>query len=325
MKKILLFSILGCCFAISGCKKEEYSLPVPKDAFQNDALKRKFGPNIAGQYIDFAYAIAIPATKGKIVSAQVEASIAGDTQTYFDPNSYYTSTGGVDVGIEVAGTSVNNGNITSINLTRDTNAVTFRYYYQVPQSAKGKEVSFTFSAKSSNGENVNYKLGPYTISKMDMVRSLPVSDNNQMFISIGDMKVYDAAQAAANPEKIDLVYEYRNISGASFNHALVAPAASEYLTDITLPQGVNNNSKLIRVFGLQDRDLSQLQYALYVDDVDLIKKDFSTAPNFALDMKVDYGLWVETADKKYRAYVYINSVNNGGKSAVVSIKRISMN
>lgn len=325
MKKIILLSILGYCFAMVGCQKEEYGLPVLKDALQNDALKRKFGPNIAGQYIDFAYAIAIPATKGKIVSAQVEASIPGGSQTYFDPKSYYTNTGGVDVGVEVAGASVNNGNITSINLTKDTNAVTFRYYYQVPEPAKGQEVSFTFSAKSSNGETVSYKLGPYAISRMDMVRTLPVSDNNLMFISIADMKVYNAVQAAANPEKIDLVYSYKNISGASFNHALVAPSASEYLTGITLPQGVNNDSKLIRVFGLQDRDLSQLQYALYVDDADLVQKDFSTAPNFALDMKVDYGLWVETADKKYRAYVYINSVNNSGKSAVVSMKRIAMN
>lgn len=250
MKKLILFFILCFYITLSGCEKDEYSLPVPKDALQNDALKRKFGPNIAGQFIDFAYAIAIPAAKGKIVSAQVEATIAGGDQTYIDPKSYHTNTSGADVGVEVAAASVNNNNITSINLTRDTNAVTFRYYYQVPEAAKGKEVSFTFSAKSSNGETVSYKLGPYAVSKMDMVKRLTVSDNNLMYVSIADMKVYNAVEAAANPGKIDLVYLYRSISGASFNHALVAPAASEYLNGFTLPQGVNNDSKLIRVFGL---------------------------------------------------------------------------
>jgi hypothetical protein len=40
-------------------------------------------------------------------------------------------------------------------------------------------------------------------------------------------------------------------------------------------------------------------------------------------MKAEAGAWIETADGKYRAYIYINSVNAAG-TAVISIKRYAM-
>ncbi len=324
MKKISIIS-LALVFLLSACQKKEYSLPVAKDALQIDALKRKLGPNIIGDYIDFVYAIALPSAKGKIVSAQVQASIAGAAATYIDPKSYYTNTSGVDVGITVAAASVNENSTTSVTLTKDTNAVAFRYYYYIPEEARGKEVSFTFSAKSSNGEIVSYKLGPYKISKMDMAKNITVTDGGKMYFSIADMAAYTAAEIGSNASKIDLVYLYRTYTTGAFNHALNAPTASAYLPGITLPSGVNNDTKLYEVFGLQDRNLANLQYGIYVDDIDLIQKDFSKAPNNAIDLKAESGIWVETADKKYRAYIFINSVNNTTKSAVISIKRLAMN
>jgi hypothetical protein len=167
-------------------------------------------------------------------------------------------------------------------------------------------------------------MGPYNIANMDMVRNLAVSNNNLAYISIADMTVYNAAAAAANATKIDLVYLYRNLTTSAFNHALVSPAADTlYLPGVTLPSGVNRSSKMIKVFSLQDYNLAQLQYGIYIDDLDFQKLDFTTAPNFAINLKAEAGVWVETADGKYRAYIYINSVNSNG-SAVISIKRLAL-
>src|SRR3954469_10093328 len=88
-------------FSFSACKKKEYALPTPKDVLQNDVIKRTQGPNIVGQPIEFAYAMAILPSKGKLVSAEVEASIAGATGTFLENKSYYTDGSGVDVGIQI--------------------------------------------------------------------------------------------------------------------------------------------------------------------------------------------------------------------------------
>ncbi|MFY0254750.1 DUF4466 family protein [Chitinophaga sp. 30R24] len=41
-------------------------------------------------------------------------------------------------------------------------------------------------------------------------------------------------------------------------------------------------------------------------------------------MKEQAGVWVETTDGKYRAYIYINKADDTNKSAVISIKRYTM-
>jgi len=314
--------LIAVLLLFSGCEKKEYALPVAENVLQNDVIKRSLGPNIVTQGIEFAYAMAIPPSKGKLLSAEVEASIPGATGTYLENNSYFTNGSGVDVPVPVGTTSVTNGSKTTVTFNRDTAAATLRYFYIVPEAARGKSVSFTFSAKSSNGEAVSYTMGPYTISKMDMIRSLTVTDGANAYISIADMAVYNAATAATKADKIDLVYLYRNITTSLFNHALVSPAADvQYLPGITLPAGVNKSTQIRKAFGLQDKNLAQLQNGIYIDDVDFEKIDLSASPNFAINLVAESGIWVETADKKYKAYIFINSINNGGKSAVISIKR----
>ena len=84
----------------------------------------------------------------------------------------------------------------------------------------------------------------------------------------------------------------------------------------------NRDTKMRKVFNLQDHNLApNLQYGIYIDDVDFQQIDLSNDANFAINMKAESGVWVETADHKYRAYVFIHSVNNTAKSAVISIKR----
>src|SRR5205085_6752337 len=105
---------LASLLLITSCKKESYSLPQPKDALQNDLIKRSLGPNVVGLPIEFAYAMALPASKGKIVSAEVVASIPGATGTFLENRSFFTNGSGVDVGIAVGSPSVNDGAKTTV-------------------------------------------------------------------------------------------------------------------------------------------------------------------------------------------------------------------
>ena len=278
-----------------------------------------------GNNIEFAYAIALPATEGKIISAQVEATIPAATGTYLENRSFYTNASGVDVGITVGSPSVTTDTKTVVTFTKDTCASTLRFFYTIPEAARGKSVSFTFSATASNGQTVTYAMGPYAVTKMDMKLDLVATDNKACYISIADMAIYDAATAVANADKIDLVYLYRAIPGITFTHALVSPAASpEYLPGITLPTGVNKSTKMSKTWALNDFNLARLQYGIYIDDVDFQVLDFTNAPNFVLNLKAQAGTWVETADGKYRAYIYINAVNNTAPSMTISIKRYLM-
>jgi len=318
--------LLGISFLLlAACKKEKYELPTASDNLQNEAIKRTLGPNIVGQTIEFAYGMAIKPAKGKLVSCKADASIAGAAGTFMDNRSFFTKSNGADSGVLVASPAVTSGATTTITYNKDTSAATMRYYYVIPEAARGQSVTFTFTATSSNGETVTLSMGPYTVSKMDMVRNLAVSNGNMAYISISDTAVYNAANAATNAAKIDLVYLYRNLTTSTFGHALVSPGAdTSYLPGITLPAGVNRITKEQKVFNMQDYNLARLQYGgIFVDDIDFQKIDLSAQPNFAINLKAEAGVWVETADKKYRAYIYINSVNANG-SAVISMKRYAL-
>ncbi|MEP6749071.1 MAG: DUF4466 family protein [Bacteroidota bacterium] len=309
---------------IASCKKQTYSLPTPSDKLQNEAIKRTLGPSIIRDTLEFAYAMAILPSKGKLVSCTAEASIAGTPGTYMEYRSFYTNQSGQDVGVPVGSPSVTTGTTTTVTYNHDTSAATLRYYYIIPDEARGKTVTIKFTAKSSNGESISTSMGPYTISKMDRILNMKVSDNNLMYISIADSTIYTAANAAAHAASIDLVYLYRNITTSAFGHALVSPAAdTQYLPGVVLPTGVNRSSKLIKVFNLQDFNLAHEQYGIYIDDPDFQKIDFTNEPNYAINLKAEAGVWVQTADGKYRAYIFINGVNANG-TATISMKRYAM-
>jgi hypothetical protein len=320
---LILLTILVVFF--TACQDDEYSLPNLAPGLHNDVIKRTLGPNVVGLNMEFAYAMALPKAEGKIISAQVEASIAGGTATYMEYRSFSTNSSGVDVPVTIGSPSVTSGTKTEVVFSRDTCAATLRYFYIIPEEARGKTVKFTFSAKASNGQTVSYEMGPYTIAKMDMKLDLVVSDNNNSYISIADMTAYNATTAAANAAKIDLVYLYRSYTTASFNHALVAPSANaDYKPGITLPAGVSNSAKIVKVWALRDQQLARLQYGIYIDDVDFQEIDFTGAPDYAINMKAEAGIWIETADGKYRAYIYVNKIDNTKKEMTLSIKRYLM-
>ena len=320
MLMLIVFLLSG------GCADEyEYAVPEAKTSLQNDCLKRTFGPHIVGLDLYFTYAMALGINEGNLISAQVEASIPGDEGTFLEHNSYYTGSGGEDVGVEVANPSVTNGGKTQVIFERDTCAATLRYYYVIPEQARGKSVSFTFSANASTGETVSCEMGPYTIAKMEMERNIVLSDDDLHYFSIADMQAYNAADANNNAGNIDLVYLYRPISGINFNHALVAPGAdSEFMPEFTVPVGINNNTKIQKVWGVRDRHLAEDRFSEFVDDLDFESLDLSDAPNYAINLRDEYGIWVETSDGNYRAYIYVNSVNNSSRTMTISMKRYTL-
>jgi Domain of unknown function (DUF4466) len=324
-RKYFYFTLAGLLILLAACKDDNYLLPTPKNEFQNDCIKRTLGPNLASNTIEFAYAMALPQTLGSIVSAQVEASIPGAAGTFLEHQAYYTNSSGADVATQIANPSVLEGSLSKVTFTRDTFAVTLRYKYVIPETARGQQVSFKFSAIDTNGTTVSYSMGPYQVSNMDIVLDRIITDNAAMYISIADMAVYTAAGAAANPDKIDLVYLYRSIPTITFGHALVSPAADPaYLPGVTLPAGVTKSTKVSKIFNLVDRHLARAEVGLYIDDVDFQKLDVSTAPNYAINLRDRGGVWAETADGQYRAFIYVNVTSNTNKTMTISMKRLKM-
>jgi hypothetical protein len=314
---------------MASCKKQTYSLPTASDKLQNEAIIRTLGPLIVKDTIAFAYAMAILPSKGKLVSCVAEASIAGAPGTYMEYRSFYTNQSGQDVGVVVGSPSVTSKTTTTVTYTVDTSAATLRYFYVIPEEARGKTITIKFTAASSDGETISTTMGPYTIAKMDRILNMKVSDGNMMYISIADSTVYNATDAAAHAASIDLVYLYRNISTSAFNHALVSPAAdTQYLPGVILPTGVNRTAKILKVFNLQDFNLAHEQYGIYIDDLDFQQLDLTGEPNYAINLKAEAGIWIETADGKYRAYIFINGVTAGTAtvpgSATISMKRYAL-
>ncbi|WP_262249717.1 DUF4466 family protein [Parapedobacter soli] len=324
---VLLFA-LG--FLGMGCNDDMVLIGDPVTALNNDCIKRSLpvAPNLIGQEIEFAYAMALPEELGNLTSAQVVASIPGGAGTYFDPNSYYTNASGEDVAVLVASESQTSGGTTSIQFSADTCAATLRFYYIIPEEARGKEVSFVFSVKASNGQSAEYKMGPYKISEMDMTRSLLLTSDEQCYISFRGSSeaavIYSKTDLDADPSlasQIDLVYARH--SSADISHALYAADAPEaYRPDVVFPSGFSSQTKMIKEYGLRDRQLSDLQYSHFIDDLDFETINMDRSTNYVLALKEEAGVWVETADASYRAFIFIN--NAGSSGMTISVKRYKM-
>ncbi len=332
MKLRNIYSAILLAFAFMGvsCDDEPVLMKDPVTALSNDCIKRSLpiAPNLIGEEIEFAYAMAIPKELGQLTSAQVVASIPGASGTYFDPNSYHTNASGQDVPVLVASESQTSGGTTSIQFTADTSAATLRFYYIIPDEARGKEVSFTFSVKSSNGQSAEYSMGPYKISNMDMTRNLSLTSDDECYLSFHDNTeaavIYSKNDIAADPSlasQIDLVYALH--ASADLSHALYAADAPEaYRPDVVFPSGFSNQTKIIKEYGLRDRQLSNLQYSHFIDDLDFQGINMDRSTNYVLTLKEEAGAWIETADGSYRAFVYINAA--GADGMTVSVKRYKM-
>lgn len=326
-------AFLICCLfvAFTSCSDDDGE----NTLLRNQCLKRTLGPNVAGLDIYFSYAMAVPYDAGKLLSAQVEASIAGAEGTWMEHRSYHIYEG-KDSAVVVGNPSINEGKKTKVEFVVDTCAATLRYYYKIPDEARGKSVTFTFSAEASTGETVSMTMGPYQIAKMEMKRDIQIRrgmllTQNNFYISIEDMAAYTKKEAIQNPDKINLVYVYRDpgeLPGVTLGHTFVAPAAypnSEYFGQMEIPAELYRDAKIRKEYGLIDAHLtSDPDYGTYIDDMDFETLDLSNMPNYAVNLKKYGGMWVETEDGKYRAYIHLNSTMGEDSGVDFSIKRYTM-
>lgn len=289
---------------------------------KNDLIKKSLGPNVVNQTIEFAYAMAVPG--GKIVSAQVEASIPGASKTGFGLDSYYTNSGGVDIPVRVAKDTATIGKISSVVII-DTCAATLRFYYVIPEAARGKTVSFKFSCTSNNGETVTYTTPEYTISKMDIQRNTILTSGGSCYFSLKQMKAFTKVEVDASTElakEIDLVYFYQTTTGIA--HVLACPTtSSEYLYSAVIPDSCKNETKISRRRDVRDLQLGSVK-AEFVDDLDFEVLNMDNTPNFVFNLIKDNSLFVVSNNGKYKAFLLINSTDNTNKKMTISIKRYSL-
>jgi len=342
--KYVTLSILA--FSCFSCSKEEDS------TLKNDLIKKTVAPAIAGEKIEFAYAIG--AQKGQLSSAEVKASIAGAEGTGFELNSWFTARNkmvvngvtyqaGEDVPVQTVKEASTNGPVSTASFMEKVDqsyinptvafgtsqspiiAATVRYAYVVPAEAKGKSISFTFSSTSSVNDKASYSTPAYPVSKMDMKRLIDMTNQGACYFSIEDMKAYTkeevAAQGLAN--KIDFIYIYQDkLNGFDYKHSIVSPGSDPKFIAIAgiVPSGATNKTPMEKHANVRDAQLKGSAPNVYIDDIDFQKLNLNEATDFALNFIKDDGAFMKTANGKYAAYIYVNNVDNNGKMTI-SIKR----
>lgn len=306
---------------ILSCSKDEDST-----SLQDSFLKKDVGPAIAGETLEFAYAMAT--LDGSLTSAKATVNFTGAEGTGFDPHSYHTDSRGNDVGVLVATVSAEEGNYNAVFDVVDTMAATLRFNYVIPEEAKGQSLSITFTVESSTGEVVSTTTPSYPVSSMDLKRDIVMTNDDVCYFSLETMQAYTEAEVidAGMQDKIDLIYNYDAITpeGYLYGHALVSPATEEkYLNGKTIPASfARNNTKIEQLAFLRDMQFSGEVPAHFVDDIDLETLDLSLATNFILRIFSGNSAFVESADGRYRAYLYFNEARS--RTLTFGIKRLEI-
>ena len=332
--------------AFTACSDDDPSL-------KNDLIKKTMAPAIVGEKIEFAYAMGT--IEGRLQSAEARASIAGAQGTGFELFSYYTTRSTVNIN----GTSYTAGNEVPVRTVQDANtngavsiatmaekvdevyinptvgygqntvdliAATLRYSYVVPEEARGKNISFTFSAKSTTGESVSYSTDAYPVSKMTMKRLIEMTNGDVCYFSIADMAAYTKEQVESQnlAGKIDFVYIYQNtLDGYSYGHSFVSLGtdAKFVATPAAIPSGWPRTSTPMegRRDNVRDAQLKGSIPNAYLDDIDFETLNLDAAVDYVLNLATDGGAFMKTTDGKYLAYIYVNSLATD--KITVSIKR----
>ena len=339
MKKsiyLLMCSLLAALML--GCD----TAPESTTLLRNDCLHRSWGIHMVGEELTFAYAAAMPYGSGKIESMKVVASIAGGPSTRIDTRAYKTSQTGVDIGRTVA-TNIPQTNPCSskVDLIVDTCAITLRYYYEIPEEARDKDVSFTFYASADNGDLVSYEMGPIHCSRQDCKTGI-TANNERCYISIEDMAVYTYDEVVAGGKNVDVMYTYKavktptspsgNSSIGGLNKCFMSPTEEainrvEELKTLQLPP-VQRNTKLRESAHAKDEVIEQSKWHLYITDEDFVALDFDRMgySNLVTNFVTEYNcIWIETEDGKYRAWIWVNTPSSDTTDAITfGMKRYKM-
>lgn len=343
LKYVMLSAIALSCFS---CSDDDDS------TLRNDLIKKTVAPAIAGEKIEFAYAMG--AQMGQLGQAEARASISGAEGTGFELNSWFTARNklvvngvtyqaGDDVPVQTVKDASTNGATSTATMMDKVDehymnpavafgtsqasliAATVRYAYVVPAEAKGKNISFTFSSTSSTGAKASYSTPSYPVSKMDMKRLIELGNEGACYFSIEDMKAYTKEEVTTQSlaSKIDFIYIYQaKLNGYDYKHSFVSPGTDPKYIAIAgiVPAGATNKTPMEKRANVRDAQLKGEAPNVYIDDVDFQSLDLGTAVDYALTFSKDDGAFMKTANGKYAAYVYVNKIDDSGKMTV-SIKR----
>lgn len=337
----LLATVASLCFS---CSEDESSL-------KNDFIKKSVAPNLVGEKVLFAYAMG--ATSGKLNTAEARASINGATGTGFEPYSYYTTRvdvtiagqnykAGSDVPLRTVKEAKTDGGVSTAIMEDkideiymkpsvpygtsmvDMIAATIRYAYVVPEEARGKRVSFTFSSQSSSGATASTSTDSYKVSKMDMKRLIPMKNQAACYFSLENMTAYTKEEVKAQglEDKIDFIYLYQEkMNDFDYKHTFISPGTDPKYIAISgiVPDGCTNKTRMEKRANVRDAQLKGDIPNVYIDDIDFETLDLGSAVDYALNFIKDDGAFMKTANGKYAAYVYVNSIATDEMK--VSIKR----
>ena len=283
LKYVMLSAIALSCFS---CSDDDDS------TLRNDLIKKTVAPAIAGEKIEFAYAMGAPSTATMMDKVD---------EHYMNPAVAF-------------GTS-----------QASLIAATVRYAYVVPAEAKGKNISFTFSSTSSTGAKASYSTPSYPVSKMDMKRLIELGNEGACYFSIEDMKAYTKEEVTTQSlaSKIDFIYIYQaKLNGYDYKHSFVSPGTDPKYIAIAgiVPAEATNKTPMEKRANVRDAQLKGEAPNVYIDDVDFQSLDLGAAVDYALTFSKDDGAFMKTANGKYAAYVYVNKIDDSGKMTI-SIKR----
>jgi len=316
------FSVLIITVMMLSCSKD-----VEDNTLTNDFLKKTEAPPVVGEPLDFAYAIATK--RGKLIKATATVSIEGAPGTGFDTRSYYTNSAGTQIGVAVADT-ITKGSVSNATFTVDTNAVTLRFKYIIPEAARGKSVRVSFSAETNEGISVILSSEEYKVSTVDLVRNVVMTNDNACYFSLETMKSYTEAQVNSNnlANKIDLVYHFKATTpgGFTYGHSLLSTGTDAVqLNGKAIPTNFEKKStKMEKKAFVNDMLLSGIVPSTYVDDIDFQTLNLANASDFVVDLRTASrnSVFVESADGKYKAYLYIN--NATATNLTFSMKRYTV-
>ena len=333
MRKFAFIMLLA--LFLGACQKSS------EQEFRCDCLDRSWGIHMVGEEMSFAFASAVTSRAGKVVSVKAVASIAGDEGTGIDINAYRTNESGEDVPMAVAKTVGQSDPCASkAELVVDTCAITLRYKWVVPEAARDKDVSFTFYASDDKGRVVSCNMGPYHCSRQYCTTGIQAS-NTRCYISVEDMAVYTYDEVVSGNKTVDVIYAYREVptdsspsgsgSVGGLNKCFMSPTAAaigriKELSNVKLPP-VERNTKLRESAHAKDNVIEQSKWHLYVTDQDFAAMDFERAgySNLVTNFVTAYNcIWIETADGKYRAWMWVNTPAGGGDAITFGMKRYKM-
>ena len=345
--KLLKYTMLSfIAFSLFACSEDDDS------GIKNDMIKKTVSPAIVGEKIEFAYAAGT--TIGRLSKVEAVASVAGGVDTGFELNSWFTAyTGmtygglpygaGVDVPVRTVETASTDGRVSTATMKEkvdafymnppiapestqaDLIAATLRYNYVVPEEVRGKTFSIVFTAYSSTGDKVTYTTPEYKASKMDMKRLIDLENEAACYFSIENMAAYTREEVAAQnlASKIDFIYNYQaKLNNFDYAHSFVSPATAPQFIAISgiVPSGATNSTPMEQRANVRDAQLSGTTPNSYVDDIDFETLNLNGAMNYVLNLRKDDSAFMKTADGKWAAYIYVNSIDAAGKMTI-SLKR----